>query len=179
MRRVLAGLVAALAATLCLAAPAAAEENAKGNALLYQLVDDFKVPALDNSSCGACGTGGWTPGVRYGGHFGIAYQTTRTFGPYDGEADLGDPGSVPDGEAIRLSCENSQPILTGGYRINRKTSHGTADRQVLTFRKLGVFWNSENDALDWGGFVEATGKKGWNSVTISVLCFRAYNLGPA
>jgi hypothetical protein len=161
-----------------LAPPASAEEkgNAKGNALLYKLVDDFEVaPFQPGSSCGACGTDGWTAGVRYGGRFGIAYRVTRTFGPYDGEADLGDPGSVPDGEAITVACEDpQQPILAGEHRINRQTSHGTADRDVLRFRTIGAFWDSENDSLRWGGFVTPTGQAGWNSVSISVLCFRGY-----
>lgn len=172
-------LLAVLIAAL-LAPPASADEefkgNAKGNALLYQLVDDFEVVRFDpDSSCGSCGTTGWTAGVRYGGRFGIAYTVTSTFGPYDGAAKLDEPGSVPDGEARAVKCENpQQPILKGAYRINRQTAHGVTDRDTIRFKSIGTFWDPENDTLGFGGFPEATGRAGWNSVSISILCFRAY-----
>jgi hypothetical protein len=152
--------------------------NAKGNALLYQLVRDFKVPTFDpDSSCGSCGIGGWTPGVRYGGRFGVAYTTTPTCGPYRGDLDetSSEPGHVPDGEARAISCQNSQePILKGAFRINHQTSHGTTDRDALRFSSIGTFWDTENDSLRFGGFVHPTGRDGWNSVSISILCFHAY-----
>jgi len=189
VRRILAVLVAALAAALCLAAPAAAQPpekgNAKGNAELYGVVNAFQVPTdaigQNGQVFGCCSTTGWTAGIRYGGHFGITYQKTGTFGPYNGEAHWSNdlPGQVPDGEALQLSCDNNTPIIRGGQRINLKTIHGTADQQVLTFNGIHDFWDSENDTLGWGGFVTPTGEEGWNSVTISVLCFRAYNLSPA
>jgi hypothetical protein len=97
---------------------------------------------------------------------------TKTFGPYNGAAKLGRPGSVPDGEGIRVSCGARESILTGSAKINRKTTYGTTSKDVLTLDVVGAYWDTENDSLNWGTFVNATGSKGWNSVTLTATCRR-------
>jgi hypothetical protein len=99
------------------------------------------------------------------------YTVTRTVGPYNGAAKLGENGSVPDGEAVTVRCAPGESILAGSAKINRKTSYGTS-RVVLTLDVLGAFWDTEDDSLKWGTFVYATGRKGWNSVTLTVTCRR-------
>jgi len=97
---------------------------------------------------------------------------TRTVGPYNGAAKLNEPGSVPDGEAKTVSCGSGESILSGSAKIKRKTSHGKTSRDVLTLDVLGAFWDPEVDTLKWGAFINATGHKGWNSVTLTVTCRR-------
>jgi hypothetical protein len=100
------------------------------------------------------------------------YTVTRTVGPYNGAAKLGEPGSVPDGEAKTVACSPGESIIEGSAKINRKTSHGKASRDVLTLDVIGAFWDREVDLLKWGSFINATGRKGWNSVTLTVTCRR-------
>jgi hypothetical protein len=100
------------------------------------------------------------------------YTVTKTFGPYNGAAKIGEPGSVPDGEGIRVSCGARESILTGSAKIIRKTTHGTTSKDVLTLDVVGAYWDTENDSLNWGTFVNATGSKGWNSVTLTATCRR-------
>lgn len=101
------------------------------------------------------------------------YVVTRSFGPYNGAAKPGDPGSVPvNGEAKRVSCNAGDTGLSGSATIVRKTSHGTTRTDVITLDVIGWFWNSEVDLLQYGAFVGATGKPGWNSVTITATCRR-------
>jgi hypothetical protein len=100
------------------------------------------------------------------------YTVTRTVGPYNGAAKLGDPGSVPDGEGKTVSCGPGESIVAGSAKINRKTSYGTTSRDVLTLDIVGAFWDTETDSLKWGTFINATGRKGWNSVTLTVTCRR-------
>ena len=102
------------------------------------------------------------------------YTVTRTFGPYNGEATWmnGLPGQVPDGEARVVYCQPGESIVRGSATINRRTSHGVTPREVLTLDVLGAFWNTEVDMLQWGAFINATGRKGWNSVTFTIVCRR-------
>ncbi len=100
------------------------------------------------------------------------YTVTRTVGPYNGAAKLGERGSVPDGEAKTVSCGHGESILGGSAKIIRKTSHGTTSRNVLTLDVIGAFWDPEVDLLKWGAFINATGRKGWNSVKLTVTCRR-------
>jgi hypothetical protein len=100
------------------------------------------------------------------------HTVTRTVGPYNGAAELNEPGSVPDGEAKTVSCGAGESIISGSAKIKRKTSHGTTSRDVLTLDVIGAFWDPEVDTLKWGAFIEATGRKGWNSVTLKVTCRR-------
>jgi hypothetical protein len=92
------------------------------------------------------------------------YTVTRTVGPYNGAAKIGEPGSVPDGRGVTVACAPRESILKGTAKINRKTSYGTTSRDVLTLDPVGAFW---------GTFVNATGRKGWNSVTLTVTCRRS------
>lgn len=102
-----------------------------------------------------------------------SYVVTRTFGPYNSAAKPGDAGAVPDnGEAKRVSCNAGDTGLSGSVRIVRKTSHGTTKSDVLTVDVIGWFWNAEVDLLQYGAFIGATGKPGWNSVTITATCRR-------
>ena len=101
------------------------------------------------------------------------YTVTRTFGPYNGAAKEGDPGSVPvNGEARNVSCNAGDTGLAGSATVNRKTSHGTAPGVVITLNTIGWYWNSEVDLLQYGSFVGTTGRPGWNSVTITATCHR-------
>jgi hypothetical protein len=102
------------------------------------------------------------------------YTVTRTVGPYNGAAKIGESGSVPDGEGVTVACNNPrESIISGSAKINRKTSHGTASKDVLALDPVGAFWDTEVDMLKWGTFVNATGRKGWNSVTLTVTCRRS------
>ena len=101
------------------------------------------------------------------------YVVSDTFGPYNGAAREGQPGSVPsNGEARVVFCAPGESILSGSTTINRKTSHGTAKRTVITVDVLGAFWDTEDDSLKYGAFVGTTGKPGWNSVTLTITCRR-------
>ena len=99
---------------------------------------------------------------------------TRTFDPHDGAAAIGQPGSVPDGRAIAVYCANRESMINGAAKINRKTSYGTTKSDVLTLDVIGVFYDTDRSdiSLGWGAFANATGKKGWSSVTITVTCWR-------
>ena len=102
------------------------------------------------------------------------YTVTRTFGPYNGAAAIGQPGSVPDGRALAVYCADRESVISGAAKINRKTSYGTAKSDVLTLDVIGVFYDTDRSdvSLGWGAFANPTGKKGWNSVTITVTCRR-------
>jgi hypothetical protein len=104
------------------------------------------------------------------------YTVTRTFGPYNGEANWQNnkPGQVPDGEALAVYCGNRESVIGGTAKLNRKTSRGTASRDVLTLDVVGVFYDTDRSdySLGWGVFALPTGKSGWNSVTITVTCRR-------
>jgi hypothetical protein len=99
------------------------------------------------------------------------YTVTRTVGPYNGAAKLGEPGSVPDGEAPRVNCKADDVALRGYATINRRTSHGFS-RRVLTIGKHGVAFNEESGYWMFYAFVNPTGRQGWNSVTLHVTCRR-------
>jgi hypothetical protein len=106
------------------------------------------------------------------------YTVTKTFGPFDGTAKIGESGSVPDGEAIEVTCRNPRrdSILSGAATINRSTPKGTARHEVLKFDSIGAFYDTEDDTLNWGGFVypryKDHGTRGpiWNSVTLTITC---------
>ncbi|MDT0352667.1 hypothetical protein [Pseudonocardia charpentierae] len=102
------------------------------------------------------------------------YTVTRTFGPYNGAAKIGQPGSVPDGRALAVYCGNRESVIGGTAKISRKTSYGTARSDVLTLDVIGAFYDTDRSdvSLGWGAFANATGKPGWNSVTITVTCRR-------
>jgi hypothetical protein len=51
--------------------------------------------------------------------------------------------------------------------------HHSYVSDVLTLDPVGAFWDTEVDMLKWGTFVNATGRKGWNSVTVTVACRRS------
>ena len=101
---------------------------------------------------------------------GETYTLTRTFGPFDGAARPGyDPNAVPDGEALFLHCRGDDTAVKGTATINRKTSHGTS-KKVLKLGRHGVGFDSERGYSEYYAFVDPTGKKGWNSVTLKVTC---------
>jgi hypothetical protein len=64
-------------------------------------------------------------------------------------------------------------VISGAAKINRRTSYGTAKSEVLTL-DVGVFYDTDRSdiSLGWGAFAYPTGKKGWNSVTVTVTCRR-------
>jgi hypothetical protein len=98
------------------------------------------------------------------------YTVTRTVGPYKGAAKIGENGSVPDGEALFVNCRAGDTALKGSATINRKTTHGTAKSTVLRIGKTGVAFDSDRGYSQYYAFVTATGKEGWNSVTLKVTC---------
>ena len=99
------------------------------------------------------------------------YTLTRTFGPFDGAARPGyDPGAVPDGEALFVHCRADDTAVKGSATINRRTSHGKS-ATVLRLGRHGVAFDSERGYSEYYAFVGATGKKGWNSVTLKVTCW--------
>jgi hypothetical protein len=102
------------------------------------------------------------------------YTVTRTFGPFNGAAKVGQPGSVPDGRALAVYCGNRESVIGGTAKVNRKTSYGTTRSDVLTLDVIGVFYDTDRAdiSLGWGAFANPTGKAGWNSVTITVTCRR-------
>lgn len=107
---------------------------------------------------------------------GKIYTVSRTVGPYNGEANWHNdlPGQPPDGEAVVVECKhpgaNADYALRGKATINHKTSHGTTRRDVISLDVIGFFWNTEVDHLQYGTFVETNGRKGWNSVTLTITC---------
>ena len=100
------------------------------------------------------------------------YVVARTFGPYNGAAGPNDPGTVPTGEARSIACLRGESILKGAARVNRTTSYGTTSSNVLTVDVIGAYWDTEDASLKWGAFINATGRGGWNSVTLTVTCRR-------
>lgn len=99
------------------------------------------------------------------------YTVTRTVGPYNGAAEPGDAGAVPEGEAPLVNCRADDVALRGSASVNRRTSHGRAAR-VLSIAKHGVAFNEETGYWMFYAFVDASGRKGWNSVTLTVTCRR-------
>jgi hypothetical protein len=109
------------------------------------------------------------------------YTVTRTVGPYNGAAGPEGPGYIgPDSEAKTVSCNPGDTILAGSAKINRKTSYGTAKRDVVNLDVIGVFWDDDAAIFKWGAFISVNGNKGWNSVTLTVRCEKApiyYSVG--
>jgi len=103
-----------------------------------------------------------------------SYTITKTFGPYNGAAQIGQPGSVPDGRALAVYCGDRESVLGGNAKVNRKTTYGTTRSDVLTLDVIGVFYDTDRSdiSLGWGAYAIPTRKPGWNSVTITVTCRR-------
>jgi hypothetical protein len=99
------------------------------------------------------------------------YTLSRTVGPYNGAAELGEPGSVPDGEAPRVNCRADDVAVRGYATVNRRTSHGIS-RRVLSVGKHDVAFNEESGYWMFYAFLIPSGHKGWNSVTLHVTCRR-------
>ena len=98
------------------------------------------------------------------------YTLNQTFGPFNGAARPGyDPDAVPDGEALFLHCRDDDTAVKGSATINRRTSHGKSAK-VLRLGRHGVAFDSERGFSEYYAFVDPTGKKGWNSVTLTVTC---------
>ena len=97
------------------------------------------------------------------------YTVTRTAGPFNGAAKIGQNGSVPDGEALVVNCKPGDTAVEGSATIKTRTSHGTS-ATVLRIGKKGVAFDSESGYSQFYAFVGATGKKGWNNVTLKVTC---------
>jgi hypothetical protein len=99
------------------------------------------------------------------------YTVTRVVGPYNGAAELGEVGSVPDGEAPRVNCRAGDVAVWGHATILRRTSHGFA-RRVLRVGKHDVAFNEESGYWMFYAFLVPSGHKGWNSVRLTVTCRR-------
>ena len=101
------------------------------------------------------------------------YVVTRTVGPYSGTAKEGERGyPQSNGEADRVLCHLGDTAVSGSAKIVRKTSHGTARRDVLQLGKHGVAYDSESGYDIFYQFVAPNGRKGWNSVKLTVTCRR-------
>jgi hypothetical protein len=100
------------------------------------------------------------------------YTVTRTVGPYNGAAKWYEPGAVPDGEAVVVNCTPGDTAVSGTATINKKTSHGKSAK-VLRIGRTGVGLSEEGGYSQYYAFVLATGKKGWNSVTLTATCRRS------
>jgi hypothetical protein len=101
------------------------------------------------------------------------YTVTRTVGPYSGTAKDGEKGFPhSNGEADTVSCRRGDKAIKGSAKINRRTSHGTARGNVVQLGRRGVTYNSESGFDVFYVFVDPNGRKGWNSVTLTVACRR-------
>lgn len=102
------------------------------------------------------------------------YTITKTFGPFNAAAQLGQPGSVPDGEALAVYCGDRESVVGGKATINRRTAYGTTRSDVLALEVIGAFYDTDRSdySLGWGAFATPVKKSGWNSVTITVTCHR-------
>lgn len=100
------------------------------------------------------------------------YIVQRIVGPFSGTAKDGDPGfPESEGEADRVNCRGNDSIVSGKATILRRTvHHGLSRNIVIKLDVIGAFWDSDVDALRWGTFIAPNGKKGWNSVRLSILC---------
>jgi hypothetical protein len=99
------------------------------------------------------------------------YTVSRTLGPYNGAAAFDAPGGVGDGEAPTVMCNSERDALLGGAAtINRKTSHGTTEKDVVNLDRIGALWDSEVGRIKWGTWIRSTGRPGWNSVTLTATC---------
>ena len=112
------------------------------------------------------------------------YTVSRTLGPYNGALPIGAtvpcglgctttaPGAIDaDDEAPTVMCNGERDALLGGTAtINRKTSYGTTERDVVNLDRLGAFWDSEVDRIKWGTWIRPNGRPGWNTVTLAATC---------
>ena len=99
------------------------------------------------------------------------YVVTRIVGPYSGTAPEGERGyPQSNGEADVVLCRLGDTAVSGSAKIIRKTSHGTARRDVLRLGKHGVTYDSESGYQVYYQFVTQNGRKGWNSVKLTVTC---------
>ena len=116
------------------------------------------------------------------------YTVSRTLGPYNGALPLGAtvpcgpgcsvtaPGAIDmDDEAPSVMCNSERDALLGGAAtINRKTSHGTTEKDVVNLDRIGAYWDPEAGPgpgrIRWGTWIRPTGRPGWNSVTLTIQC---------
>jgi hypothetical protein len=101
------------------------------------------------------------------------YTVTRTVGPYNGTAREGDAGyPQSNGEADVVLCRRGDTAVSGHARINHRTSHGTTRRDVLRLGRNGVTFDNESGYSVFYQFISPNGRRGWNSVTLTVTCRR-------
>lgn len=113
------------------------------------------------------------------------YTVSHTWGPYNGALPTGAtvpcgprsactaPGSVPDfDEAPHIACNNAHDAMLGGNAVvdTKTPGHPTAKAPTVDLDRLGVFWDSEIDRIEWGTWIRPNGKAGWSSVTITATC---------
>lgn len=101
------------------------------------------------------------------------YVVTRTVGPYSGTAPEGERGYPQyNGEADVALCKVGDTALSGSAKIVRRTPRGTARSTVLRLGKHGVYYDSESGHEVFYQFISQNGRKGWNSVKLTVTCRR-------
>lgn len=94
------------------------------------------------------------------------YTMVRTVGPFSGTAKPGDPNSLPDGEALTVHCwQTGDKAIRGSVKVDRGGDH-----RVLWVGRRGTFFDSEVDLDGYYAFVTATGRRGQNTVTLTVTC---------
>lgn len=60
-------------------------------------------------------------------------------------------------------------LLGDRITVGPQTSHGKS-KKVLTLGRHGVGFDSERGFSEFYAFVDPTGRKGWNSVTLTATC---------
>jgi hypothetical protein len=101
------------------------------------------------------------------------YTVTRTVGPYSGTTREGDAGyPQTNGEADVALCRRGDTAVRGHARINHRTAHGPTRYDVLRLDRSGVTHDSESGYNVFYQFISPNGRKGWNSVTLTVTCQR-------
>ena len=101
------------------------------------------------------------------------YTVTRTVGPYSGTAKDGETGfPQSNGEADVVGCRKDDTAVRGSARINHRTSRGATRYDVIRLDKSGVTYDSDAGRSVFYQFISPNGRRGWNSVTLSVTCRR-------
>ena len=97
------------------------------------------------------------------------YTVIRTFGPLNGEATWQNnlPGQLPDGEALWVACDPFDRITGHSLRVDR-----LGGRQVIRITSRGVEFSryEPDDRWMFYAWPAATGKPGWNKVTLTAAC---------
>lgn len=99
------------------------------------------------------------------------YTISQVWGPYDGQAKVGQVGSPDPDFTPTVRCHPHDSLLGGTAVINLKTSHGTAKAATVDLDRLGAYYDPTNYVpMGWGTNVHTNGRPGWSSVTTAITC---------